>query len=96
MAKEKYAGQDKWIKERLVRLEQEAGDAVLYDIDVISLVVGTYGTENAIYKAMVKGKPISDMVKKTMKEDDESFTEVLKVRLYTLCVERENMLDNEM
>ena len=96
MAKVKYSREDKWIQERLERLEEEAGDKVLYGIDVISLVVSAYGTDSEIYDAMVKGNAISKMVRKTMKENEDNVMSLLKCRLYNLCLSHESNMNDEM
>ena len=81
-------------KEMLERLKKKAGDAVIYDIDVISLAYGVYSDEHPIYKAMVAGERISKKVESSIKPGGDKFMAVLKARLLMLCLEREKQLDN--
>ena len=76
-------------------MQKRAGDKVVYDIDVISLVETIYTTKSEIYKAMVAGEQISGLVKKTMKMGKESATGAMKARLYALCIKEESNLAGE-
>jgi hypothetical protein len=82
-------------KKMLERLKKKAGEAVIYDIDVISLAYGVYGDEHEIYQAMVAGERISGMVGDSIKPGGDKFKSVLKARLLMLCEARENELDNQ-
>ncbi|MBP3630680.1 MAG: hypothetical protein J6J23_04235 [Clostridia bacterium] len=82
-------------KEMLERLKKNAGDKVVYGIDVISLAYGIFGDEHEIYKAMVGGQRISTMVGKTIKPGGDKFKSVLKARLLMLCQSREKEIDNQ-
>jgi len=68
---------------------------IIYGIKEIQLVLQIFGESSSIYKAMVMGVPISNIVKLKMQESN-SHNELME-QLLSLCVNKEKLYqDNDM